>query len=75
MALKKRERKPDNIQIQKKKGDALYKIQLKNLQLYKNIHQRKRLSTQHQFEKINEERKLKGTKNSQFNIEQHFENR
>ncbi len=43
MALKKRERKPDNIQDFNKTDDAFYKIQTLNLQLYKNTHQRKRL--------------------------------
>ncbi len=74
MALKKRERKPKNIQNSKQMTLSTKNSTL-NLQLYKNIHQRKRLSTKHQYEKINEERKLKKQRIRQFNIKQHFENR
>ena len=60
MALKKREHKPDNI---RNRWRFLQNSTL-NLQLYKNIHQRKRLSILHLFNKINEERKFEEMKNS-----------
>ncbi len=62
MALKKRERKPDNIQIsQQMTLSTKFNFKFATLP---NFRQRKLHLTQHLFNKINEERKIEEKNNS-----------
>ena len=62
MALKKNERKPDSIQNSKQMTlSTKFNVKFTTLQY---IHQRKRLSISHLFNKINEETKFEEMKNS-----------
>jgi hypothetical protein len=62
MAVKKRKRKPDNIQ-NFITDDDFYKISSLILQTLNIIFQENGQQTQHLFNKINEERKFEETKN------------